>query len=87
MNRMALPTKREDLIAMGYEYLNDGFCTGKECGAPIEWWATPNNKRIPMSVVEVKDEQKGFFAPVERYDRVPHHSVCPNVEDFRKKRT
>jgi len=79
-----IPEKREDLLAMGYVYDNDGYCKG--CGAPIEWWVTPKDKKMPMSVKEVKDETKGFFAPVEKVIRVPHWSDCPNAQEFRKKK-
>ena len=79
---MPLPTKREDLIAMGYEFTGEGKCRG--CGEYIEWWITPNDKRMPMSVVEVKDESKVFPQPILRVDRVPHWGVCPNAADFRK---
>lgn len=79
---MAIPEKREDLIALGYEFNGDGECRG--CGEPIEWWITPNDKKMPVTVKEVRDESKGAFAPVERYIRVPHWKECPNADDFRK---
>jgi hypothetical protein len=79
---MALPEKREDLIALGYVFDNESHCRG--CGAEIEWWITPKGKKMPMSVKEVKDEEKGFFAPVEKVVRIPHWTDCPNAADFRK---
>src|SRR5215469_9584655 len=50
-----IPTRREDLLAMGYVFDNEATCRG--CFSPIEWWITPNGKKMPMSVVEVKDEK------------------------------
>lgn len=80
---MALPEKREDLIAVGYVFTGEGRC--RSCGAYIEWWVTPRGKRMPMSVKQVKDEAQGFFAPVEREIRVSHFSDCPNAEEHRRK--
>jgi hypothetical protein len=79
-----IPTKREDLIAMGYVFDNEATCRG--CREKIEWWITPKGKKMPMTVAEVKDESKPFPQPVLRYDRVPHWGVCPNAEDFRRKK-
>lgn len=79
---MAIPDKKEDLEAMGYMFDNEAKCRG--CGATIEWWITPRGKKMPMSVREVKDDQKGVFAPVERFARIPHWTDCPNAADFRK---
>ena len=81
---MAIPTKREDLVQMGYMFDNDAKCRG--CGAEIEWWITPKGKKMPMSVIEVKDESRVFPQPVLRIERMPHWSTCPNAEDFRKKK-
>ena len=79
---MPTPTKREDLVALGYVYDNDAFCRG--CGAPIEWWITPKGKKMPMSVNEIKDETCGFPQPILRVDRVPHFVDCPNADHFRR---
>lgn len=79
---MAIPTKREDLVAMGYLFDNDAKCRG--CGAAIEWWITPKGKKMPMSVKEVRDETLSFPQPVVRLDRIPHWTDCPNAEDFRR---
>ena len=81
---MAIPTKKEDLEALGYLFDNDARC--RACGVPIEWWITPNGKKMPMSVREVKDESKAFPQPVLRLERIPHFSDCPNAADFRSKK-
>ena len=78
---MAIPEKREDLVAMGYVFDNEAFCRG--CGAPIEWWITPNGKKMPMSVLEVHKTESAV-SPVVGYRRVPHWSDCPNAKDFRR---
>jgi hypothetical protein len=80
--KVAIPTKREDLMAMGYVFDNEATC--RDCHAPIEWWITPKGKKMPMRVVEVKDETKVFPQPVLRYDRVPHFVDCPNYERKKK---
>lgn len=67
---------------MGFVYDNDAMCRG--CRAPIEWWITPKGKKMPMSVVEIKDESKVFPQPILRVIRVPHWGTCPNAEDFRR---
>lgn len=78
---MAIPEKREDLIAMGYVYTGDGKCRG--CGANIEWWITKNGKRMPMSVheegsglMQEHTGRVGFF-------RRAHFEDCPEAAAFR----
>ena len=80
---MAIPTKKEDLIALGWLFDNDAQCRG--CGMPIEWWITPNGKKMPMTVKEVKDESRAFPQPILRLERIPHWSDCPKADSFRKK--
>ena len=82
---MAIPEKREDLLAMGYVFDNDARCRG--CGLPIEWWITPNGKKMPMSVKEVRVDENNLVSPVKAFVRIPHFADCPKVEDFRKKAT
>ena len=80
---MAIPDKREDLVAMGYVFDNDAHCRG--CGVPIEWWITPKGKKMPMSVKEVK-KNEGFFTPPSEFIRIPHWTDCPEADSFRKKK-
>jgi hypothetical protein len=80
---VAIPEKREDLVAMGYVFDNEARCRG--CDAVIEWWITPKGKKMPMSVKEVKSTG-GVFAPVVEFVRIPHFTDCPNAADFRKKK-
>jgi len=83
---MAIPEKREDLVAMGYVFDNEATCRG--CQAPIEWWVTPKGKKMPMSVLALdanREVIKGasLTRPVE-FVRRPHWSDCPNAADFRR---
>jgi hypothetical protein len=83
---MAIPEKREDLVSMGYVFDNEGNCRG--CGAAIEWWITPNGKKMPMSVLELNKQGdivfEGTLGPRTEFVRRPHWSDCPNADDFRK---
>ena len=47
---MAIPEKREDLVAMGYVFDNESKC--RSCEAEIEWWITPRGKKMPMRVFQ-----------------------------------
>ena len=65
---MPFPKTTEALEAAGYKFLNATRCTGKTCGARIEFWQTPQGKRIPLDMET----------------REPHWGTCPNRDDFRK---
>lgn len=78
---MAMPTSKSDLEATGYLFDSEGHCRG--CGEPIEWWITPKGKKMPMSVIEVR-ERESPIAPILRIDRVSHFSNCPSADDFRR---
>jgi hypothetical protein len=80
---MSIPQKREDLMAMGYVFDGEGNCRG--CGCYIEWWITPNGKKMPMSVKDVKDESRIFPQPILYTIRMPHWTDCPEAGTFRKK--
>lgn len=85
---MAIPEKREDLLAMGYIFDNEATCRG--CGAPMEWWITPKGKKMPMSVLAVDANgdvvPQGSLTRPHEFIRRPHWSDCPNAADFRKKK-
>ena len=83
---MALPETREGLEAAGYVFDNESYCSGKDCRAPIEWWISTSGRKMPFSVIDVKDTTKTFPQPILRTIRQPHHMHCPNVGDFRRKR-
>ena len=64
---MPFPTTIEGLKEAGYRFEGDGTCS--KCGAAIEWWETPRNKKMP----------------VDHGTATPHWSTCPYAEDFKKK--
>jgi hypothetical protein len=63
---MGFPNTIEGLVSMGYKHSGTSDC--RACKAPIEWWETPNKKKLPM----------------DHGTAIPHWSTCPNAEDFRK---
>jgi len=63
---MAFPKTLDEMTAAGYRHEGTAKC--KACQADIEWWHTPNGKKIPM----------------DHGTATPHWSTCPNAEDFRK---
>lgn len=71
------PATSDELKTAGYEYDNDSSCRG--CQAPIEWWITPNGKKMPMTV---KKAGNVLFESAEV--RIPHWSDCPNAKDFKR---
>jgi len=79
-----LPTSKEGLQDAGYVFDNESYC--RACHAPIEWWITPKNKKMPMDVVPVKDGE-GFFAQVKEFKRIPHWASCEHAKDFRRSQT
>lgn len=63
---MGFPQTIDELTAKGYRH--EGMSNCRACKAPIEWWYTPNEKKIPM----------------DHGTATPHWSTCPNAEDFRR---
>jgi hypothetical protein len=57
-----------ELNAAGYELDSVSKCWGKDCGQTIEWWVTPNGKKMPIDPETKK----------------PHFGTCPNLKEFRK---
>jgi hypothetical protein len=70
------PATADELRASGYDYDNDSFCRG--CHAPIEWWITPNGKKMPMIV-----ESTATILKASGDVRKPHWADCPNAKDFK----
>jgi hypothetical protein len=81
---MPFPETKEALEAAGYVFDNEGRCRG--CGAPIEWWITPNGKKMPMIVIDEKDKSKSFPQPILRTIRRTHFSDCEDAAKFRRPR-
>ncbi len=85
---MPIPEKKADLEAMGYVFDNEAKCRG--CEAAIEWWITPNGKKMPMSVLPLDAQGQKIIGasltPVYEYVRRPHFADCPKASEFRKKK-
>ena len=78
---MALPEKKEELEKLGYVFDNEGNC--RLCGEKIEWWITPNNKKMPMRVHEVRDNRQEM-SPILYLARRPHFIDCPYADDVHR---
>jgi len=78
MMSVKFPATSDELKAAGYEYSNDANCRG--CGEKIEWWITPADKKMPMTVRSTATIQHATGDV-----REPHWSTCPNASYFRKK--
>lgn len=68
---MAFPKTLDELKSANYRFENDAECRG--CGDPIEWWTTPNGKKIPMNSMT-----KGSDAAIA------HWTTCTEADSFRK---
>ena len=69
--RMPIPQTREELIALGWKYSNDGRCDA--CQEPIEWWVSPKNTKHPM-----RRDPDGKI--------ITHFADCPFADKFRRKK-
>lgn len=63
-------TSHEDYVAAGYVRSDDGVCRSETCRAPIVWYVTPTNKKIPVDA----DGKNNHFA------------TCADATRFRKKK-
>jgi hypothetical protein len=72
---MGFPATRDALIEAGYRFDNYSTCRGEDCGADVEWWVTPLNKKLPFNLMQNGDSKV-----------VPHWASCPNSDDFRRSR-
>jgi hypothetical protein len=64
---MPFPQTIDELRRAGYKYENDAKC--RTCGADIEWWISPNNKKIPM----------------DHGTAIAHFTTCPDADQHRSK--
>jgi hypothetical protein len=62
---MGFPSTIDELRQRKYKFEGESQCKG--CGDDIEWWETPNGKKIPM----------------DHGTATPHWSTCPNARDFK----
>ncbi len=70
---MAFPKLKSELEAASYRYDGSKPCTGHECSAVIEWWVTPQGRRIPLDIDLAGNVN-------------PHFATCVNAKDFRRKK-
>jgi hypothetical protein len=86
--KMPLPEKKEALEAAGWVFDNEAKCSG--CGAPVEWWITPNGKKMPMRVWALDERgeviKDGSLIRPFSFVRRSHFADCPNAADFRRKK-
>lgn len=58
---MSFPRTFDEMKAAGYTFSNDATCRG--CGDDIEWWETPNGKKLPMNpMTSGSSEAKAHWA-------------------------
>jgi hypothetical protein len=69
---MAFPRTFDEMKLARYIFDNDATCRG--CGDAIEWWITPNGKKMPMNPMT------SGSSPA-----VPHWSTCSDAPMFSKK--
>jgi|WetSurMetagenome_2_1015567.scaffolds.fasta_scaffold90674_3 hypothetical protein len=69
---MPFPENAKAMWEAGYRFLDHGVCIG--CDAPIEWWLTPQKRRIPMNLM-----------PEEKTPAKAHWATCNTADTFRKK--
>lgn len=68
---MAFPKTFDEMKPAGYKFLGNATCKG--CGDDIEWWETPNGKKIPMNPMTSGSSEA-----------VAHWSTCSDAPVFRK---
>lgn len=62
---MAFPTTVEEMKEQGYKFSGEGKC--RSCGADIEWWETPRDKKMPTNHGTAE----------------PHWTTCPSANEHR----
>jgi hypothetical protein len=83
---MALPDTFPGLALEGYIHQGQSLCRG--CNATIEWFRTPKNQMIPMSLkTEVRVGTESLYSVPSFTKLEPHFAACPNAERFKRKRT
>jgi hypothetical protein len=58
---MPFPQTADELKARGYKFLDDATCN--RCGDSIEWWETPNDKKMPFDPMK-----KGSDKAIKHFD-------------------
>lgn len=82
---MSLPDTFPDLACAGYRHNGSGHCTA--CGALIEWFWTPKNRKMPFSLkTEMMISEDAMYATPSMTRYEPHWASCPQADRFRKKK-
>jgi hypothetical protein len=68
---MPFPQTLKEMTEASYQFQDHAVCRG--CGDDIEWWQTPNGKKIPMNPVNASDDKA-----------VSHWATCSDAPSFRK---
>ena len=68
---MAFPKTLNEMKAFNYRFDNYGTCKG--CGEDIEWYKTPNGKKIPMNPMTGGDSEA-----------VAHWATCSDPPERKK---
>jgi hypothetical protein len=71
---MGFPATRDALIQAGYRFDNHAVCRSEECGAEIEWWISPREKKMPFALMQNGDSPA-----------IAHFASCPGRDDFRRR--
>lgn len=72
---MPLPQRRVDLESLGYRYEGEGHCRG--CGVLLLWFSTPNQKRMPMTIIPGSEDAEHQLLEC-------HFGKCPKADLFRR---
>lgn len=72
---MPAPTTRTELEAAGYRFQSRGSCSGRSCGAEMEWWISPSQRPCPYDAMPEPD------SPV-----MSHFATCPDGAEFKRKK-
>jgi len=76
---MKFPATSTELKASGYEFNGEAICKG--CKESIEFWITPQGRKMPMTV---KNNSTVRVAALDM--REPHFATCSHADEFRRKR-
>jgi hypothetical protein len=73
---MPFAKTRAELVANGYIYQSRGLCSGRTCGAEMEWWLSPDKRPTPFDAMPADD------SPV-----TSHFATCPEGAEFRRRKS
>jgi hypothetical protein len=71
---MSVPKTRAELVAQGYIFQSRGQCSGRTCGATMEWWLSPAKRSCPYDAMPADD------SPV-----MSHFATCPDGAEFKRR--